>query len=70
MFGMLLDIVLKFYTEPSPPWGNRRRIFIDVNFLINFLAIWVILHAFLLSADFFKINFFEKKNQKYYQCQF
>ena len=34
-------------------------------------ACWVILHDFMLSADFFfslKINVFEKKFQEYHQC--
>ena len=33
---------------------------------VNF-AYWVILHAFLSSADFFKINFFKKFFQEYHQ---
>ena len=33
-------------------------------------AYWVILHAFLSSADFFfKINFCKKFFQEYHQCQ-
>ena len=34
----------------------------------NFIsASWVIFRAFLTSADFFKINFFEKFFQEYHQ---
>ena len=31
------------------------------------MAPWVIVHAFLSSADFFKIYFFKKFFQEYYQ---
>ena len=31
-----------------------------LKFHINSLPTWEILHAFLMCADFFKINFFEK----------
>ena len=36
--------------------------------LVQLFVPWVILHVFLLLADFFKIKFFEKKIfQKYHQ---
>ena len=34
----------------------------------KFFDYWVILHAFLSSADFFKITFFENFLQEYHQC--
>ena len=33
---------------------------------LELFAAWVIFHPFLSSADFFKINFFEKFFQKYH----
>ena len=35
--------------------------------IIKLFASWVIYHAFLSSADYFKINFFKKFSQEYHQ---
>ena len=37
--------------------------------LPQLLACWVILHAFSLSADFFKLTFFKMKNALGINCQ-
>ena len=34
---------------------------------IYITACWVIFHAFSSSADFFKVNFFKEKFQKYHK---
>ena len=56
-------------TATGPHWYSLliysvKQDLIEVNILHVY---WEILHAFLMSADFFKINFFEKFFQEYHQ---